>query len=60
MTLDSMLNLTMQLFLNWFYKCNMLKVTNNWGMHADYLTLGKQILIDVNDGFSASFFSGLL
>lgn len=29
-------------------------------MHADYLTLGKQILIDVNDGFSASFFSGLL
>lgn len=39
----------------------MLKVTNNWGMHADYLTLGKQILIDVNDGFSATFFfSGLL
>lgn len=25
-------------------------------MHADYLTLGKQILIDVNDGFSATFF----
>lgn len=24
-------------------------------MHADYLTLGKQILIDVNDGFSATF-----
>lgn len=25
-------------------------------MHADYLILGKQILIDVNDGFSATFF----